>query len=154
MSLCEILIIIFFLLVIAGAYVFIIIDHVLTKKEMKPLYDALDDGHLMIEKMKILLEDQPIDKIDIIIDTNIQNAADHYMDLTFMYRKPDDIYITEDMEKEMSEYIFQSVKKDITKPVFELLSLIHCLNTEDDIDELLRFRIKLFMISLLVKTNK
>ena len=104
--------------------------------------------------MKLLLEDDIIDKVDNIIDTNIRMASDNYLDLTFGFRNINDSYLTEEMQTEMSEYIYQSVQKNMTKDVVALISLVHKINNEEELEELIRFRIKMFMISLLIKTNK
>lgn len=147
-------IVIVYMTLMLGLFVWFILDCRKTKKDMKPIYDKLNQGHRNIEVMKLLLEDDIIDKVDNIIDTNIRMASDNYLDLTFGFRNINDSYLTEEMQNEMTEYIYQSVQKNMTKDVVALISLVHKINSEEELEELLRFRIKMFMISLLIKTNK
>ena len=147
-------IVIVYMTLMLGLFIWFILDCRKTKKDMKPIYDKLNQGHRNIEVMKLLLEDDIIDKVDNIIDTNIRMASDNYLDLTFGFRNINDSYLTEEMQTEMSEYIYQSVQKNMTKDVVALISLVHKINNEEELEELIRFRIKMFMISLLIKTNK
>lgn len=120
----------------------------LFSKETEDVY--IDDS--LSNNMKILLKKDSVEKINNILDTHIRNASNNYMSLTVNYNN--DIYITDAIQKEMSEYIFLSVKKNMTKTMIDTLSLIYVINAEEDINEILRFRIKLFMITEIVKTNQ
>ena len=124
------------------------------EKRLKIINKNLQKNHRDIEVMKFLLQDDIIDKIDRLIDINIEMASNNYLDLTFGLRNIDDSYLTEEMQKEMEEYIYQSTMKGMTKEIRELISLVHRIDEEKDLEELIRFRIKMFMISLLIKTNK
>lgn len=104
------------------------------------------------QEIDILMQDDSVDKINNILDTHIKNAGNNYISLTLNYS--DELYITEAIEHEMSTYIFQSVKKNITPALIKTLSLIYIINSEDQLDELLKFRIKLYLITEIVRLNQ
>lgn len=114
--------------------------------------DNIDVNELSNQEIDILIQDDSIDKINNILDTHIKNAGSNYISLTINYSE--DIYITEALGEEMSEYIFQSVKKNMTPATIKLLSLIYTIDSEEQLDEILKFRIKLFMITEIVRLNQ
>lgn len=121
----------------------------LFSKETTEYIPNIDDSK---SNMKLLLKKDSVERINNILDTHIRNASNNYMSLTVSYTN--EIYITDAMQKEMSEYIFQTVKKNMTQTMIDALSLIYVINTEEDLNEILIFRIKLFMITEIVKTNQ
>ena len=77
------------------------------------------------ERIKILLsEENIIEKINTIIDSIIANAANNYLILTVQDDQREG-YISPDIEKEMSEYIFLTVKNNMTKDMKDLISMIY-----------------------------
>jgi hypothetical protein len=104
------------------------------------------------ERLKILLQDNSVDKINSCIDQFIENAANMYT-LLKLSQDPNH-YITEDMQKEMSSYILGSVKKNMTEDILSLISMIYVINSPEDIDDYLNIRIKLYILSFMVNYNQ
>lgn len=105
------------------------------------------------EKIKILLSEKNIiEKINEIIDSLISNASSNYKILTIKDDKTEG-YITPDMEKEMSDYIFQTVKNNMTEDIKDIISLIYVIDTEKKLDSLLLLRIKFYMINQIISNN-
>ena len=61
-------------------------------------------------------------------------------------------YISPDIEKEMSEYIFLTVKNNMTKDMKDLISMIY-ITENGELDKLLRLRIKFYMINRMINNN-
>ena len=104
------------------------------------------------ERIKILLsEENIIEKINTIIDSIIANAANNYLILTVQDDQREG-YISPDIEKEMSEYIFLTVKNNMTKDMKDLISMIY-ITENGELDKLLRLRIKFYMINRMINNN-
>ena len=61
-------------------------------------------------------------------------------------------YISPDIEREMSEYIFLTVKNNMTKDMKDLISMIY-ITENGELDKLLRLRIKFYMINRMINNN-
>ena len=104
------------------------------------------------ERIKILLsEENIIEKINTIIDSIIANAANNYLILTVQDDQREG-YISPDIEREMSEYIFLTVKNNMTKDMKDLISMIY-ITENGELDKLLRLRIKFYMINRMINNN-
>lgn len=105
-----------------------------------------------VEKIKILMEKDSIDKINIFIDELIKNAADKYMILNVGYKE--DPYLKSTNIEELTLYVIGMVKQNMTKSVIDTIGLIYDVDTEEKLDKFLELRIKIYVLSLSVKVNK
>ena len=105
-----------------------------------------------IEKIKLLLEDKSLDKINDFIDGLIKEPVDRYMLLNVNWDA--DAYMNEQLINEMSLYVFGSIKQCMTPTMVEFIGLIHDVSTEDKLDEYLKLRIKMYIIAVVLKTNQ
>ena len=149
---------IFLIIVITGIFgvlaIAIVTDHMTKKQEelkknrkKKRVVHRPDN-----ERIKILLsEENIIEKINTIIDSIIANAANNYLILTVQDDQREG-YISPDIEKEMSEYIFLTVKNNMTKDMKDLISMIY-ITENGELDKLLRLRIKFYMINRMINNN-
>lgn len=140
------LIICIFILIMTG----FITGYILYKLGAKSV--KIEDPKNSGDRLKILLEDNCVDKINSCIDQFIENAANMYT-LLKLSQDPNH-YITEDMKNEMSNYILASVKKNMTEDVLSLLSMIFVINSDKDIEDYLNIRIKLYILTFMVNYNQ
>lgn len=104
------------------------------------------------ERLKLILSnDNIIDKINNIIDKLISDAADMYMILNVNYKQ--DHYINADETETMKLYIYGTVKKNMTDSIKEMISLIYDISDDKKLEDLLLFRIKIYMISVIVNNH-
>lgn len=105
-----------------------------------------------VDKIKILLEDKALEKIDDVIDGLIKAAVDRYMVLNVNFNT--EAYLNDDSIKELTLYTFGSVKKNMTPTVIGLIGLINDISTEEKLDEYLELKIKMYLLAVVVKTNQ
>jgi hypothetical protein len=101
-------------------------------------------------KIKIILEDDSFDKVNQLIDSLINDAITMYYILNGVVEES---YITEKTTKEIQNYVFGTVKKNMTNGVLATIGLFYKIDKEEDLDELLKLRIKLHLISEITKQN-
>lgn len=155
MSFQDVITMIFLIIAIAGIFgtlaIAIVTDH-MTNKEQKNTKKKRVVHKPDNERIKILLsEENIIEKINTIIDSIISNAANNYLILTVQDDQREG-YISPDIEREMSEYIFLSVKNNMTKDMKDLISMIY-ITENGELDKLLRLRIKFYMINRMINNN-
>lgn len=158
MSFQDVVSMIYLIIAIVGIFgvlaIAIVTDHMTKKQEelkknrkKKRVVHRPDN-----ERIKILLsEENIIEKINTIIDSIIANAANNYLILTVQDDQREG-YISPDIEKEMSEYIFLTVKNNMTKDMKDLISMIY-ITENGELDKLLRLRIKFYMINRMINNN-
>ena len=158
MTFQDITTMIFLIIAIAGIFgvlaIAIVTEHMTKKQEelrknrkKKRVVHRPDN-----ERIKILLsEENIIEKINTIIDSIIANAANNYLILTVQDDQREG-YISPDIEREMSEYIFLTVKNNMTKDMKDLISMIY-ITENGELDKLLRLRIKFYMINRMINNN-
>lgn len=100
----------------------------------------------------ILQSDDIVDKVNKLIDDLIENASNIYTILT-IDSSDDGKYINSTASDLMAEYIFQTIKKNMTFSIFNTIKLVYVINDEKDLDNLLKLRIKLFMINIIINNN-
>lgn len=100
----------------------------------------------------ILQSDDIINKVNKLIDDLIENASNIYTILT-IDSSDDGKYINSTVSDQMAEYIFQTIKKNMTFSIFNTIKLVYVINDEKDLDNLLKLRIKLFMINIIINNN-
>lgn len=100
----------------------------------------------------ILQSDDIVNKVNKLIDDLIENASNIYTILT-IDSSDDGKYINSTASDQMAEYIFQTIKKNMTFSIFNTIKLVYVINDEKDLDDLLKLRIKLFMINIIINNN-
>lgn len=158
MTFQDIVSMIYLIIAIAGIFgslaIAIVTDHMIKKQEeLKKNRKKKRVAHRPDnERIKILLsEENIIEKINTIIDSIIANAANNYLILTVQDDQREG-YISPDIEREMSEYIFLTVKNNMTKDMKDLISMIY-ITENGELDKLLRLRIKFYMINRMINNN-
>ena len=100
----------------------------------------------------ILQSDDIVNKVNKLIDDLIINASNIYTILT-IDSSDDGKYINSSVSDQMAEYIFQTIKKNMTFSIFNTIKLVYVINDEKDLDNLLKLRIKLYMINIIINNN-
>lgn len=145
----ELIIILFTLLILLNLInVIFILRYNIEEKNKKSKKEEKEN----IELLKILLEPDSLNKIDTSLDQFIYNAGNNYT--LFKLSQKENHYITEEDQNEMIMYIFASVKKNMTKEMRRLIGLVHVINSEQDLDNLIQLRTKMYMLNFVVDYNK
>ena len=105
-----------------------------------------------IEVLKLLLSENSAEKIDTALDQFINAAGDNYT--LFKLTQNTTHYITEEIQKEMILYIKASVMKNMTKEMRTLIGLTHVINSEEDLEDLITVRTKLYVLNYMVNYNR
>jgi len=138
--------------VIVGTIVGVLIQFNLSKKEEKEYYDERNkDTSIDIDKIKMVMEKDSLDNVHVLLDTIISDAIGMYNILNGV---TDETYYTEEMNNEMSVYVFGMTKKKMTKPVRDDLGLFYEINSDKDLDDIIKLRIKLHLINVISQQNK
>lgn len=119
-------------------------------------FKGLDDGKSNKQKrntevMNIILEKDSYTDVNALIDAFIKDAIELYRILNVVV---EETYLTKDKIKEMEGYVYQTVKRKMTKDIVDLISLFYVVESEKDIDDIIRLRIKLHLIQNAVEQNK
>lgn len=110
------------------------------------------DINLDAETLKILLEKDSIEKIDGTLDQLITDAIKTYSIFNVSIEGAES-YINSVEIKQMSKYVYASVKKNITPAILYTIKLIHKIDTEKDLDDLLNLKIKIHILATTVNNN-
>lgn len=112
-----------------------------------------DNPKIAMETIKLFLEKNDIiGKVDSIVDSFINESANMYRVLSLT--KNQNNYIKEHEISEMTNYIFLSVKKNMTTVILTLISLVHVIENDEELDKYLNIRIKLYMINFVTQYNQ
>lgn len=145
-SIILVLVILIFLIEEIILMVYFVPNLKLSKKETKEKESS------KINEVKILLEDKSLEKIDDVVDGLIKNAVDIYMVLNVNFNT--DAYLNDDSIKELTQYAFGMVKRNMTPSVMELIGLTNDISTEEKLNEYLNLKIKMYILAVVVKTNQ
>lgn len=107
--------------------------------------------NVSIDRIKILLEENAVDRIDEVLDTYINNAASIYQVLEIA-KSQKEFLNSEDIER-MISYISTMVLKNMTPETISLLSITHILNTQKDLMDLINLRTKLYVLNFSIGFN-
>lgn len=130
----------------------IITDYNYTKTKDR-LFDLLREKEdVNVDKMKILLEENAVNKIDEVLDTYINNAAAIYQVLEIA-KSQKEYLNNEDIER-MIAYITTMVQKNMTKESVALLSLTHVIDNDNDLNDLIKLRTKLYVLNFSIGFNE
>lgn len=104
-----------------------------------------------IEKIKILLEDNSIEKIDGFINNLINQAIEQYMVLNVNTKEH---YINEKESEAIIRYVYATLKINMTQNTKDVIGLIYDVSTDQKLEDLLMLKIKISVLALLVDNNK
>lgn len=141
--------------IVFGTITGIFIQRQIAKNEEKGYYDDEDvtekDTSVDVDKLKMVMEKESLYNVNVLLDTIISDAIDMYNILNGV---TDETYYTEEMNNEMSVYVFGMTKKKMTKPVRDAIGLFYTINNEKDLDDIIKLRIKLHLIDVISQQNK
>ena len=110
-----------------------------------------NEQKISTDRMRILLEDKAVDKIDEVLDNFIHNAAGIYQILALPIENKE--YLRQEDIDKMTGYISTMVLKNMTPEVVSLLSLTHVFDSAEDLSELINLRTKLYVLNFVVSYN-
>ena len=143
-ALVCLLIVVFVMLIITDY------NYTKTKDRLFNLLREKEDTN--VDKMKILLEENAVNKIDEVLDTYINNAAVIYQVLEIA-KSQKEYLNNEDIER-MIAYITTMVQKNMTKESVALLSLTHVIDNDNDLNDLIKLRTKLYVLNFSIGFNE
>lgn len=104
-----------------------------------------------IETMRFLAEPETINHINKLIDDCIADAANIYTVLELV--KNENNFLTPDDKKRMSDYLYAMTMKQMTDEMLETIKLVHIIETSDDLSNLIRLHVNIFMINFSSQYN-
>ena len=110
-----------------------------------------NNGAVDLGRIKILLEDNAVDRIDEVLDKYIINAANIYQVLEIA-KTQKEFLNSEDIER-MISYISTMVLKNMTPETISLLSITHVINNNKDLIDLIQLRTKLYVLNFSIEFN-
>ena len=129
-----------------------IMDRVFTDKSKNNDNDNKKENKISTEKVKILLDEKSVEKVDEYINALIKSSADTYMILNVNFNP--ESYLNSEKVEELSNYIFATIKKNLTDASKEVIGLVYNIDTEEKINELLQLKIKIYVLAITVSNNK
>ena len=110
-----------------------------------------NNNEIDLDRVKILLEDRAVDRIDEVLDTYIRNAASIYQVLEIAKTQKE--FLNSDDIERMISYISTMVLKNMTAETVSLLSITHIINSQKDIIDLVNLRTKLYVLNFSIEFN-
>lgn len=109
-------------------------------------------------KSDIDLSQYVFDKDEPQLYTNVLRLVDSFIDEALeTYLKiqayPPDHYITSEEAKTISSYVLASVAKNMTPSVVNIISSVYVINSDQDLTDFLKLRIKLRIVDVMVNVN-
>lgn len=104
-----------------------------------------------VEKIKILLEDKSIEKIDGFINNLINQAIEQYMIFNMTTKEH---YINAKESETVIKYVYGTIKVNMTQNTRDVIGLIYDVSTDQKLENLLMIKIKINVLALLVDNNK
>lgn len=104
-----------------------------------------------IETMRFLAEPETINHINKLIDDCIADAANIYTVLELV--KNENNFLTPDDKKRMGDYLYAMTMKQMTDEMLETIKLVHIIETSDDLSNLIRLHVNIFMINFSSQYN-
>ena len=104
------------------------------------------------EKIKILLSENAIEKVDNLVDSLIKNAIDKYMIFNVNFDK--EKYLNAGDQEQMTLYVTGMVMNNMTDTVRSTIGLVYDISTEQKLKEFLDIRIKMSLLVVIVNQNK
>lgn len=119
--------------------------------QINHLKDKKESYSVPIETMRFLVEPGTVDHINKLIDGCIADAANIYTVLELV--KNENNFLTPDDKKRMSDYLYAMTMKQMTDEMLETIKLVHIIETSDDLSNLIRLHVNIFMINFSSQYN-
>lgn len=103
-----------------------------------------------VDILKLIIQKDSFDNVNAMLDTIIKDGIEMY---TILNGVEQETYITADMSNEMYDYVFGMSYKKMTPAVRSALGLFYNIDSDNDLIELLRLRIKLHLINEIYQQN-
>lgn len=137
-------IILFVLILILGLFWFYIFKVLKTKSQV------IIEKPLNVDVCKLLLDKESLDNVNNFIDSMVNDSIHMYQ---IMEAFTTETYITKEMADEMSLYCFGMTKNKMTDSVKSTIGLFYDISTEEKLDNILKLRIKLNIVSKMIEQN-
>ncbi len=141
-------IVVYIALILAGALSIISTIVLVNYKKTEVVLKKIEPASL--DTIKLVLEKNSFDNVNILIDTIIKDAIDMYNILNGV---SDETYINTKMTEEMASYVYGMTVKKMTPAVKGAIGLFYKIDTEDELEDLLKLRIKLHLINEIYQQN-
>ena len=147
----DMILIIICIMVLSWLITCTIIVYFITKKFSTRVIDKKENDKVELDRVKILLEDNAVDRIDEVLDTYITNAANIYQVMEIAKSQKE--FLTNDDIERMISYISTMVLKNMTPESVSLLSITHVINSQKDLLDLISLRTKLYVLNFSIGFN-
>ena len=128
-----------------------VISYFITTRISNKNKQVNNNGVVDLNRVKILLENNAVDRIDEVLDKYIINAANIYQVLEIA-KTQKEFLNSEDIER-MISYISTMVLKNMTPETISLLSITHVINNNKDLIDLIQLRTKLYVLNFSIEFN-
>ena len=148
----DMILMLIIIIVVSWLVLCAVISYLITTKISNKNKQVNDNnGAVDLGRIKILLEDNAVDRIDEVLDKFIINAANIYQVLEIAKTKKEFLN-SEDIER-MISYISTMVLKNMTPETISLLSITHVINNNKDLIDLIQLRTKLYVLNFSIEFN-
>ena len=148
----DMILMLIIIIVVSWLVLCAVISYLITTKISNKNKQVNDNnGAVDLGRIKILLEDNAVDRIDEVLDKYIINAANIYQVLEIA-KTQKEFLNSEDIER-MISYISTMVLKNMTPETISLLSITHVINNNKDLIDLIQLRTKLYVLNFSIEFN-
>ena len=147
----DIILMLIIIIVVSWLVLCSVIGYLITTRLSNKNKQVDDRGVVDIDRIKILLENNAVDRIDEVLDKYIINAANIYQVLEIA-KTQKEFLNSEDIER-MISYISTMVLKNMTPETISLLSITHVINNNKDLIDLIQLRTKLYVLNFSIEFN-
>ena len=147
----DIILMLIIIIVVSWLVLCSVISFLITTRLSNKNKQVDNNGVVDIDRIKILLENNAVDRIDEVLDKYIINAANIYQVLEIA-KTQKEFLNSEDIER-MISYISTMVLKNMTPETISLLSITHVINNNKDLIDLIQLRTKLYVLNFSIEFN-
>ena len=104
-----------------------------------------------IDVTNIILKKESYNDVNALIDAFIKDAIELYRILNVVV---EETYLTKDKIKEMEGYVYKTVMSKMTKDIVDTISIFYVIDSDEDLENIIKLRIKLHLIQSAVEQNK
>ena len=147
----DIILMLIIIIVVSWLVLCSVIGYLITTRLSNKNKQVDNNGVIDLDRIKILLENNAVDRIDEVLDKYIINAANIYQVLEIA-KTQKEFLNSEDIER-MISYISTMVLKNMTPETISLLSITHVINNNKDLMDLIQLRTKLYVLNFSIEFN-
>ena len=147
----DIILMLIIIIVVSWLVLCSVIGYLITTRLSNKNKQVDNNGVIDLDRIKILLENNAVDRIDEVLDKYIINAANIYQVLEIA-KTQKEFLNSEDIER-MISYISTMVLKNMTPETISLLSITHVINNNKDLIDLIQLRTKLYVLNFSIEFN-